>query len=604
MSSKDWKKALGGNEKALKAFEKATKNGETAEDAFNEALATCSTEQERQQIITSTLTGLYGESAKTYRENNAAIIESQKATAKYNEALAGMGEEVEPMNTALTNLKTTIVEAVTPAVGTLANGVATLVNNLLEGEETIDLLTESQRATVTSSQEAGEAYKNMATAADTLADSQLANVEYGAKILEQLKGVVDENGNVIAGEEARAEFLMGQLNTALGTEYTQLNQIFNANGDIKDSIYAVIEAKKAQILMAAYEETYKQAILNVAEAEKARATQAQELAAQEAVADEAYKVAKEARIALDEKVANVKGYADGRSLLSEQRMVEGLEIEAKKQAGILEDKRDEYNTTEETLYQYYSDIEDYETASTLMMEGETKKAIGYLENLGDGFMTAASTAEMAADEQYETLKQQVIDTRINADLMKDAYQKGVKGVTEEMVKTAEAQAKTAEEEFKKIGGNITDGIGDGAESKKSSLISKMRGIISAAVEAAKKAAGIASPSKLFRDEVGKFIGEGVAVGVDNSTRDVVKSIDKQIDAARKAYDVGEINEAILSKTRTGAGANGGSGGLASGSRGGVTVYQTNNYSQAHSRYEIYKSKQATEAAVRLALGGA
>ena len=35
----------------------------------------------------------------------------------------------------------------------------------------------------------------------------------------------------------------------------------------------------------------------------------------------------------------------------------------------------------------------------------------------------------------------------------------------------------------------------------------------------------------------------------------------------------------------------------------VTVNQTNNYSQAHSRYEIYKSKQQTAAAVRLALAG-
>lgn len=35
----------------------------------------------------------------------------------------------------------------------------------------------------------------------------------------------------------------------------------------------------------------------------------------------------------------------------------------------------------------------------------------------------------------------------------------------------------------------------------------------------------------------------------------------------------------------------------------VNVYQTNNYSQAHSRYEIYKSKQQTAAAVRLAIAG-
>ena len=34
----------------------------------------------------------------------------------------------------------------------------------------------------------------------------------------------------------------------------------------------------------------------------------------------------------------------------------------------------------------------------------------------------------------------------------------------------------------------------------------------------------------------------------------------------------------------------------------VVVNQTNNYSQSHSRYEIYKSKQQTEAAVRLAMG--
>lgn len=35
----------------------------------------------------------------------------------------------------------------------------------------------------------------------------------------------------------------------------------------------------------------------------------------------------------------------------------------------------------------------------------------------------------------------------------------------------------------------------------------------------------------------------------------------------------------------------------------VTINQTNNYAQAHTRYEIYKSKQQTAAAVRLALAG-
>jgi hypothetical protein len=38
--------------------------------------------------------------------------------------------------------------------------------------------------------------------------------------------------------------------------------------------------------------------------------------------------------------------------------------------------------------------------------------------------------------------------------------------------------------------------------------------------------------------------------------------------------------------------------------GGAVVNQYNYYSQAHSRVELYKTKQATAAAVRLAMAGA
>lgn len=573
-------------------------------DDFNKKLGKLKTEKEREALITETLIGLYGESADAFMENNAAVIEAQEATANYDIAMANLGGKVEPLNTAMTNLKTTLVEAVTPAVGSLAEGAANLITSLTTAKEETDLLSESQRASVTAAQESAAAYQENKEAADAYADSQVANLEYGGQLLEQLKGLVDENGKVKAGEEERAEFIMGQLNEALGTEYTKLSQIVDANGQVKDSVYDVIEAKKAQILMEAYEESYRQAVLNVAGAEKARAIQAQEIAAQEAVADEAYKAAKDARIELDNKVANAKNESDLRSLASEQRMVQSLEIEAQKQAGILTDKQNEYNKTEDVLYGYYSDIENYETANTLLMEGETDKAVKHLNKLGDGFMDTASTAELAADEQYKVLEQQVIDTEVNAELMKEAYEDGVEGVSEEMVKTAKEQADAAKEEFYKVGGDITKGIAEGAEDEEWTLKGTLKSLVSKAVAAAKKAAGIESPSKLFRDEVGHWMGEGVAVGIEGSTKDVVKSVDKQVNAALDAYDVGEINAAIAGGVNASAGKKSGPNGLASGSNGGVTVYQTNNYSQAHSRFELYKSKQATAAAVRLALGGA
>lgn len=43
--------------------------------------------------------------------------------------------------------------------------------------------------------------------------------------------------------------------------------------------------------------------------------------------------------------------------------------------------------------------------------------------------------------------------------------------------------------------------------------------------------------------------------------------------------------------------------IAASNKQGVIINQTNNYSQAHSRYELYKSKQETTAAVRLAIQG-
>lgn len=50
-----------------------------SEDSFNESLAACSSEQERQQFIVETLNDLYSESADKYRENDASIISARKA---------------------------------------------------------------------------------------------------------------------------------------------------------------------------------------------------------------------------------------------------------------------------------------------------------------------------------------------------------------------------------------------------------------------------------------------------------------------------------------------------------------------------------------------
>ena len=91
-----------------------------AEDAFNVALSECSTEQERQQLITETLLALYGDAADQYRVTAGSLIEAKEATWDAQEAQARLGEILEPLSTVWTRLKTTLMEEAAPALEVVA----------------------------------------------------------------------------------------------------------------------------------------------------------------------------------------------------------------------------------------------------------------------------------------------------------------------------------------------------------------------------------------------------------------------------------------------------------------------------------------------------
>lgn len=84
----------------------------TAEEAFNEALSKCSTEAERNALITDTLAALYGDAADKYNETAGSIIEANKATADFSLLTAEAGERIEPVTTAVQSGFSTILEKV------------------------------------------------------------------------------------------------------------------------------------------------------------------------------------------------------------------------------------------------------------------------------------------------------------------------------------------------------------------------------------------------------------------------------------------------------------------------------------------------------------
>ena len=117
-----------------------------SEDEFQASLDKCSTEQERQALITKTLNGLYSDAAEKYREVNGDIIDAQKATASLNSAMAELGAIAEPIVTKLKQLAAELLQQITPFVELIGNG---LVGALTGAEGAAQQLTDGLLGMVT-----------------------------------------------------------------------------------------------------------------------------------------------------------------------------------------------------------------------------------------------------------------------------------------------------------------------------------------------------------------------------------------------------------------------------------------------------------------------
>lgn len=99
-------------------------------DSFNKQLAACSTEQERQQLITKTMNELYGESADNYKEVNKDVMEAEKAQGRLTDAFARVGGVLEPVMTSLKNGFAGAIEFILPFVEKMTDEIPSGVENM------------------------------------------------------------------------------------------------------------------------------------------------------------------------------------------------------------------------------------------------------------------------------------------------------------------------------------------------------------------------------------------------------------------------------------------------------------------------------------------
>lgn len=109
-----------------------------SEDSFNEKLAACTTEQERQKLIMETLNGTYQKASDQYKETNKDILAANRANEKLTSAFAELGRVGEPILTAIKNKVAEMAAAAVPKLESFIQKIRDAKKWMKDNRNTVD----------------------------------------------------------------------------------------------------------------------------------------------------------------------------------------------------------------------------------------------------------------------------------------------------------------------------------------------------------------------------------------------------------------------------------------------------------------------------------
>lgn len=474
----------------------------------------------------------------------AAVLASELQSKGLTVATLAQTVAQKAMNLAMAATPTGLVLA---GITALAAGIIAYAKSSQEAASGVDVLTEAEKELMEAAGEAAEAFRDQQEATKEQMDGVTSQMDYVSDLVDELYNLADASGEVKDTDQARAEFILGELNEALGTEYTMVDGIIQQYGDLKDNIEDVIRAKTANSLVEAYNADYITAIQN-----EGKAFESLTLAQKDYDAQLEHTKKKEQEYAdLREQVAReleaAETEAEQRALSSLAQTAEAKRIEFEAEEKILADK--EKNLTEATTnYEnYHNAILNFEAAQTAALEGNTQKAIDLLSDKSESYSAYADQVDVETAKVLDILHQEAVDAGIEAKWTKEQFEKGVDGFTEEMVKEAEDGYQEALDKFSTayddayaVGQDLGRGIPAGLNSMAPSIVEAAGQSVAAALSAMREVAESKSPAKKTID-FGEDLGEGTEIGIKNSTEDVVKAAEHQTSELLKAYQIKSPN---------------------------------------------------------------
>lgn len=343
--------------------------------------------------------------------------------------------------------------ALAVGVGTLITGLVVLAANMETESSLLRKQTEEAEANIKARQELiDKQNEQIATG--------LGEIEQTQRLSAELDTLVDANGRVKEGYENRAQFIIGELNEALGTEYELTDGQITKYDELKNQIDSLIEKKRAQIIVEAQEEAYKEAILKYQ----------------------------------DKAIEKQDAYNEKKALEAE---IEATKDEQLKGSLIrrLENVKKHYDAVSREVEGYYNDIMTYERNATLLASDNAEDWKKIQTNI-------TATASNTTNAKKEQLQQQLTADKDYLEQMKTAYAQTNDETLADMIKTKEESIANTQSQLDSMTGTVNAGS--------QNLLSAWRTNMDNSVNA------VSEKSPFFQSAMAKNVGSVVSSVFDNS----------------------------------------------------------------------------------------
>lgn len=283
---------------------------------------------------------------------------------------------------------------VVTAVGALAAGLAVYSVTQKEATDGSYALSEAQKESIKASKDAIESIEQEAEARQKNIDASTHEIDTTQSLWNELSRIVDENGKVKAGYEARAQYIVGELSQALGIEIDLIDGEIQNYGDLEASIYDVIAAKKAEAVLSAMKNDYGNAMQEQAEKAEALALEYEKLKSirsEQADVEEALAVEESKAIERYSETGQVVKEYSGKYYELKERLAEV--------SGELETQQAKFDEANTAMADNQKVISDYQMLTEATMSGSTDAINNALAQIQSGLDTTLAAGSDAAIKQ-------------------------------------------------------------------------------------------------------------------------------------------------------------------------------------------------------------